>query len=282
MTAHLPDTVGILGYGEAGRAFANRLCERGVSVIVTTRSPDKVRAELGPDSAVTVAANPAAVVRQSEVVFSCVWPETATDVAVDAASDVDGTLYVDFNTIGVETVREVARAVANGDGNYLNASIMGSVRRLGANVPIAVSGPSVEEGTLMLREFEFSVEPYGRDPERVAVLKMCRSAITKGLLVVLTEGLLPAHANGLHEDVLDSVDESFTDQTLGSFARLFLVDMTNHGARRAGELDEVIATIRDGGYDVTVSERARWLSKQLSELEGEDYEKVLSRLNDTT
>jgi len=276
------DTVGILGYGEAGEAFATHLSDQGVSVVVTTQSPEAVRAELGPDSPIKVAADPAAVARQSEVIFSCVWPETAAAVARDAAAELDGTLYVDFNSIGVETVRDIARTVEDGDGVFLNASIMGSVRRLGADVPLAISGRPVETGESMLREFAFSVESYGRDPERVAVLKMCRSAITKGLLVILTEALLPAHAYDLHEEVLDSVDASFADQTLGSFARLFLVDMTHHGARRAGELDEVIATVRDGGYDATVSERAKWLSKQLSELEGEDYEEVLSQLDEAT
>lgn len=282
MTAQRPHTVGILGYGEAGEAFADRLSEKGASVVVTTRSPEAVQAALGPDSSIEVAPDPAAVARQSDVVFSCVWPETAADVAADAADGLDGTLYVDFNSIGVETVREIAQIVDEAGGALLNASIMGSVRRQGADVPIVVSGHPVEMGGSMLREFDFSVESYGPDPERVAVLKMCRSAITKGLLVILAEALLPARAHDLHDEVLDSVDRSFSDQTLGDFARLFLVDMTHHGARRAGELDEVIATIRDGGYDATVSERARWLSQQLSMLEGEDYEEVLARLDEAT
>lgn len=282
MTSEFPRTVGVLGYGEAGRAFAARIAERGVPTVVTSRSPDEVRASLDPGSGIEAVPDPATVAAESDLVLSCVWPETAADVAAAVSSNLDGTLYVDLNSIGVETVREIARSVDGGGGVFLNASIMGSVMRHGADAPIAVSGHPVEEGGRMLREFGFTVEPYGQDPEQASVLKMCRSAVTKGLLVVLTEALLPAQAYGLHEDVLDSVDESFVDQTLGEFARLFLVDMTEHGARRAGELDEVIATIRDGGYDVTVSERARWLSEQLAELDGDDYEEVLARLDDAS
>lgn len=280
MTGQIPDTVGILGYGEAGSAFASRLREAGASVLVTNRSPGGLRSTFKSESGIEVAQDPAAVAVESDIVISCVWPETAADVATTASQRLDGTLYVDFNSVGVRTVRSIANSVAEGGGVFLNGSIMGSVRRLGADVPLAVSGNPVKTGVATLREFGFSVESYGEDAEQAAVLKMCRSAVTKGLLVVLTEALLPAHAHGLHEEVLESIDNSFTDQTLGSFARLFLVDMTEHGARRAGELDEVIATIRDGGYDSTVSERAQWLSEQLSQLDGEDYEEVLTQLDD--
>lgn len=282
MTKHSPNTVGVLGYGEAGKAFASHLREQGFTLVVTNRSPEELRSTLAPNSEIEVASDPADVAARSDIVLSCVWPETAADVATVAAQRLEDSLYVDFNSIGVDTVRDIAGSVEDSGGIFLNGSIMGSIRRLGADVPLAVSGYPADDGVKTLRRLGFSVKSYGQDPERVAILKMCRSAITKGLLMVLSEALLPAYAYNLHEDVLDSLDESFSDQTLGSFARLFLVDMTEHGARRAGELDEVIATIRDGGYDTTVSERARWLSKELSELDCEDYEEVLARLDATT
>lgn len=282
MNYQQPTTVGIIGYGEVGQAFAERVVKQDVSTVVTNRSPDAIRASLDPDSGIDVASDPAAVAADSDIVLSCVWPETATEIAAAAAPNLDRTLYIDFNSIGVESVRDIAHSVDDGDGIFLNASIMGSVARQGANAPIAISGYSVDVGLATLQEYGFTVEGYGQDPERSAILKMCRSAITKGLLVVLTEALLPAQTYDLHEEVLDSVDDSFTDQTLGEFARLFLVDMTEHGARRAGELDEVISTIRAGGHDATVSERARWFSEQLAKLEGSDYEEVLTQFEDAT
>lgn len=282
MTRQPPETVGILGFGEVGRAFANRFTEEGVPTIVTSRSPDDVRATLDTESGIEVAQDPAAVAVESDLLLSCVWPETAADVAAAAAPGLAETLYVDLNSIGVKTVRQIEQSVDSGNGVFLNASIMGSVRRLDADAPIAVSGHPVEEGVNTLRAFGFIIEAYGTAPEQAAVLKMCRSAVTKGLLVVLTEALLPAQAHGLHEEVLDSVDNSFANQTLGDFARLFIVDMTEHGARRAGELDEVIATLHDGDFDATVSERARWLSETLSTLDGNDYEEVLARLDEVT
>lgn len=280
MTYDLPETVGIIGYGEVGQAFAGRIAARGVRTLVTNRSPNTLRPSVESTSGIEVAPGPAAVAADSDVVLSCVWPETAAEVAEATAPSLDGTLYADLNSIGVKTVREIAHTVEDARGVFLNASIMGSVKRHGADVPLAISGLPAEEAAAAFREFGFAIDVYGRDPEQVAILKMCRSAVTKGLLVVLTEALLPARAHDLHEEVLDSVDESFADQTLGDFARLFLVDMTEHGARRAGELDEVIATIRDGGHDATVSERARWLSETLATLDGDDYEEVLTRLDD--
>ncbi|MEF8824807.1 MAG: NAD(P)-binding domain-containing protein [Halapricum sp.] len=282
MTRTPPETIGIVGYGEVGRAFAERSAGLGIDTLVTNRSPENLRRTVESVPNVEVASDPSAVAAGSDLVLSCVWPETAVEVAAAAAPALEGGLFVDLNSIGVATVREVTRTIEAEDCLFLNTSIMGSVKRHGADAPLAASGYPIEEGTRTLRELGFDIEAYGKDPERAAVLKMCRSAVTKGLLVVLTEALLPARAHGLHAEVLDSVDRSFADQTLGDFARLFLVDMTEHGARRAGELDEVIATIRDGGHDATVSERARWLSEQLAMLDGEDYEKVLARLDEAT
>ncbi len=273
------ENVGIIGCGEVGTALASRIIDRGKKVTVTSRSLDGPQVTLA-GTAVSVAPNSQALAEESDLVISCVWPETALETAVSAASSLSESLYVDLNSVSPKTVGRIQETIHDAGGNFLNGSIMDSVSRHGADVPLFVSGPVVETGAAHLRSLGFTVRSLGTDPNRVAVLKMCRSAITKGLLPLFAEALLPARRYNVHEAVLDSVDESFSDMTLGEFARYFLVDMTDHGKRRSGELEEVISMIEEEGFDASVSERARWLSKRISQLDGDEYQHVLQQLEE--
>lgn len=276
MTASL-GTVGIIGYGEVGSTFAVALANGGRSVRVASRSPDRLRADIDhPNIAVTP--DPATLAEQSDAVLSCVWPGTAATVAAEAAAGLAETMYVDLNSVSPGTSHTLSETVQAANGYFINGSILGSVVRHGFGVPIAVSGPDLERVTPPLREAGFTIETWGTDPAHASVLKMCRSAVTKGMLALFVEALGPARQYGLDGAVLDSIDESFADMTPAEFARQFLPDMTAHGQRRSGELDEVIATIADEGFDTTMSERAREHSRQLATLQADDYEAVLDRL----
>lgn len=275
-----PRTVGVVGYGEVGQALVARLRDRGLPVVVTNRSPDALRERLAGEG-IAVAADPAAVAARSDLVLSAVWPETAPAVAEAAAPGLDGTLYVDLNSVAPGTAEAIAAVVCDAGGRFANASIVGSVPRLGADAPMVVGGPAHAAAADALSGF-LTVEDLGADPGRPAALRMCRSVVTKGLMALFVEALLPALAydRDLAEAVLDSVDRSFAETSLGEFARYYLVDMVENADRRAGELAEVRRTLREAGLRAPMVERTQWLNETLAEADagGEDYATVLEAL----
>lgn len=237
-------TAGIVGYGEVGRALASRLRDGGYEVVVLNRAPSELRERIGSDGQ-RVAASFDDLARESDLVLSCVWPQTAKPVASKLAAGLAETTYVDLNSIGPETTRAIDRTVTDAGGTFLKGVIMESVAINGADVPITLAGPHVDTYATVLSEAGLSVTPFGTDVERPAALKMCRSMVTKGIMVLFVETLLTAQRYDLAEDVLETVDESFQGTTPAEFARYFLVDMAEHSVRRRNELREVLATARD-------------------------------------
>ena len=271
---------GIVGYGEVGRALASRLRDGGYEVVVLNRTPAELRSRLGADGP-RVAESFADLAAECELVISCVWPQTAEAVASKLVGELAETTYLDLNSIGPETTRSIDRLVTDAGGTFLKGVIMDSVSVNGADVPIYLAGPDVETHATVLSEAGLSITPFGTDVERPAALKMCRSMVTKGIMVLFIETLLTAQRYDLAEDVLETVHDSFRETTPAEFSRYFLVDMAEHSARRRNELREVLATARDARVRAPMTEHTLAVHEEAADrsLDVEEYTDMLAALS---
>ncbi|MWV64563.1 DUF1932 domain-containing protein [Halorubrum sp. JWXQ-INN 858] len=246
-TANGP-TVGIVGYGEVGSAFAERFRDAGVDVVVLNRSPDALRDRLAGTS-IAVADGPIALASETDLVLSCVWPATAVEAAERVAPGLaDGQPFLDLNSVGPTTVERVVDVVVDAGGAPLKATIMGSVGARGADVRIPVAGPGRQGTIALLRESGFTVDDAGEDPVTPAAIKTFRSLFTKGLRQLAAETLVPAAAYGVREDVLDDLSGLFDDRPVDEWLRDGLENTPRHAARRLGELAEVSEAVDAAGY----------------------------------
>lgn len=142
---------------------------------------------------------------------------------------------------------------------------MDSVAVNGADVPVTLAGPVVDTYATVLSEAGLTITPFGTDVERPAALKMCRSMVTKGIMVLFVETLLTAQRYDLAEDVLETVDDSFQGTTPAEFARYFLVDMAKNSTRRRNELREALATARDARIDAPMTEHTLAVHEEVAE-----------------
>lgn len=272
------DTVGIIGFGDVGTAFTEAFLDRGVDVVVTTRTANEQRHR--PDRPLVVS-DPGAVATQSDFVISCVWPDVAVDVAELTAAELgQDTVYLDVNSIGPAAVNEIEGIVTSHHGVFVNASIMDSVTRAGTNVPIAVGGDIPPHLCTELESIGMEIIHLWDDPVKPAVLKLCRSTFTKGVMTLAVEALLPAHAYGLSDDVLESVDRSFQRYSVGEFARYFLVDMFQNADRRSSEMGEVISMTSEVGLNLPLTKEVARFHRLLADMEMDpcDYEDALRAL----
>lgn len=278
-------TVGIVGYGEVGSAFAERFNAGGVNVIVLNRSPSTLRDRLAK-SPITVADDHADLARTTDLVLSCVWPATAVDVAERVAPGLtDGQPFLDMNSVGPPTVERIVDVVAAAGGAPLKTTIMGSVGAHGADVRLPVAGVERYGTVSVLRECGFTVDDAGDDPEKPAAIKMFRSLFTKGLRELAVETLAPAAAYGVRDDVLNDLSGLFADRPIDEWLRDGLENTPEHAERRLGELAEVSETVEAAGYQAPTLEATvelhRWLSDPLPESEHGtiDYTTVLDALD---
>jgi 3-hydroxyisobutyrate dehydrogenase len=274
------ETVGVIGYGEVGEAFAGAFREQRYNVLVINRSPERLRERLTDDS-IRVADSLPSIACESDVLISCVWPDTAARVARECVEGIEpGTLYVDLNSIGPGTVNDIMETVSAAGASFVNVSVMDSVRRFGTDVLLTLAGPGHDRATPLFRQAGSQVQDLGSDPVRPAVLKLCRSTVTKGMIAVFAEALIPALQYDLTEEVLESVDKSFERQTISDFARFFLADTTDHAQRRYGELEEVCSMMQYVDVHSPITEQALWLNRTVADadINADDYRTVLREL----
>lgn len=246
-------TVGIVGYGELGQMLASQVQSNGFNTIVTNRNPSSLRTQLeGTDHIVAESVESLAI--DSDIVISAVWPNTALSVVREMDAGLAETVYIDLNSISPQTTRTIDELVTDAGGTFLKGTVMDSIAVKGATVPILLAGPDVESYAEILTEGGLVIEPFGSSVERPAALKMCRSMVTKGIMVLFMETLLTAREFDLEEELLESVHDTFADMTPAEFAEYFLVDMADNSKRRHAEMSEVLETAQDKDISAPMTE----------------------------
>jgi len=224
--------VGFIGFGEVAQTLASRLRSRGVEVVTSLegRSPSTIERA----RTVGVTETSEEDVYSCPVVISAVTPGVALGAARRAGRHVRG-IYVDINNISPETVRMASSLIEK--GGFVDAAIMGSVRRKGADIRIIASGRDAEE-FMKLNRYGLNIEVRGREPGDASAIKMLRSSYTKGVSALLWETLTAAHRLGLEEDVLEMLEYTEgNDFRESAISRL--KSSCIHARRRYEEMKEV-------------------------------------------
>lgn len=224
--------VGFIGFGEVAYTLASRLISRGAEVVTSLegRSPSTI--ERARALGVTEASEED--VYSCEVVISAVTPDVALEAARRAGRHVRG-IYVDMNNISPGTVRMASSLIEN--GGFVDAAIMGSVRRKGADVLIIASGRDATE-FMKLNMYGLNIEVRGSEPGDASAIKMLRSSYTKGVSALLWETLTAARRMGLEGDVLEMLEytegRDFRESAISR-----LKSSCIHARRRYEEMNEV-------------------------------------------
>jgi 3-hydroxyisobutyrate dehydrogenase-like beta-hydroxyacid dehydrogenase len=117
--------LGFIGLGRMGKHMARNLIKAGHTVTVYNRSQVTV-AELAAEGA-RKAESPAAVARQSRVLFTCLpTPENVETILRDALEGArPGDIFVDHSTIGVSDARRIAGMCQARGVQFIDAPISG-------------------------------------------------------------------------------------------------------------------------------------------------------------
>jgi 3-hydroxyisobutyrate dehydrogenase-like beta-hydroxyacid dehydrogenase len=241
-------SIGILGLGEAGGTIADDLRAAGASV--RGYDPDPQTEPDAPDTEAAVA--------DAELVLSLTTAAealTAARAAVPALRE--GQVYADANTSGAELKREVAAVVEPTGAAFADIALMAPVPGRGVKTPVLISGAGAAAAAEILRPFGMPVTVLDdQPPGAAATRKLLRSVAWKGTAAVVCEALAAARVAGLEDwmrgeilGLLSSADES-TLERMETGSR-------QHAVRRAHEMEEVAALLRELGLAPHMSDAAR-------------------------
>ncbi|RYY27927.1 MAG: NAD(P)-dependent oxidoreductase [Sphingomonadales bacterium] len=234
-------TTAIIGFGEAGRAFA---ADHATNLHIVAYDP-KPDADACRAANVIAADSAAEALAGARAVLSLVTADQALVAACDSAPHLaKGTHWFDMNSVAPDTKRAAAQAITAAGGCYTDVAVMAPVHPARRDVPLLVSGPHAEAAIEWLRAIGFTRMRHVQGGIGAAsAIKMIRSVMVKGMEALTAECVLAADAAGVLDEVLASLDASDTAKPWAERADYNLDRMLIHGERRAAEMEEAEKTL---------------------------------------
>jgi 3-hydroxyisobutyrate dehydrogenase-like beta-hydroxyacid dehydrogenase len=196
--------VGLIGLGNMGSAFAERLLDAGYDLVLHNRSPDRARALAGRGA--RVAASAAELAAASDVVLTSLADDDAFEsVAAEVLEAArPGTVLADLSTVSAGVSARVASLAARASVAYLRAPVSGNpaVVRAG-NLSFIVSGPAdaLERAEPVLLAIGPTIHVVG-DGEQARIVKLAVNLVLAGLAQLMSEALVLAEASGVSRAAL--------------------------------------------------------------------------------
>jgi 3-hydroxyisobutyrate dehydrogenase-like beta-hydroxyacid dehydrogenase len=192
--------------------------------------------------------------------------------------------YLEMNSCSPGTKRSNAKMVANAGGVLADVAIMSPVNPSRLETPLLVSGPSADDCVNFLNYFGYNASFCGPDVGQASALKMTRSIMIKGVEALSAECFLTAQRLGIQPEIVASLTKSFHGLDWLTRGGYNLERMSRHGIRRAAEMREVVATIRETGLSADMTRSTVEWQQRIGDLmldpDTEDLAKLSQLLNE--
>ncbi|HZP68523.1 MAG TPA: DUF1932 domain-containing protein [Pseudolabrys sp.] len=254
MTRYNTPRISFIGFGEAGQAIASGLKEGGVEHIAAwdILFPEQAGAPLkagGQTIGVRIATSAADAVRDTDIVISAVTAASSVEAARSVAPHLHGNpYYLDINSVSPGRKQETARLLGE-RARYVDVAVVAAIHPARHRTPLLIAGPHAEEISPLLRELEMQLTVVGPETGSAAAIKMIRSVMIKGIEALTLECFLAAARAGVLEEVTASLKNNYPTLEWGQIADYNLERMASHGDRRAAEMEESAATLRELGLN---------------------------------
>lgn len=253
------ETIAIIGFGEAGQTFALAGAWGRLANVFDCLTEQETRrqAKISDYERVGVAGCETCrdAVAGSDLIISLVTADQAQTVAENVAQTIAmGALYLDFNSVAPSTKQASARAIEAAGGYYVDVAVMSPVQPAALDVPLLLSGLHAEQAMNRLEALGFQKMRIIDGPVgRASSIKMIRSVMVKGLEALSAECVLAAAKAEVLDEVLDSLDASWSEASWADRANYNLDRMMVHGTRRSCEMAEVVKTLDSLGTGSAMS-----------------------------
>jgi 3-hydroxyisobutyrate dehydrogenase-like beta-hydroxyacid dehydrogenase len=263
--------IALIGYGEVGGIFGAALAARDVRGLrafdILQDDPARggaLRARAQRDR-VDVAPTAVAAVADADLVISAVTASaTRTATASVTGALKPGAFLLDVNSASPQTKAACGAMVAAAGGRYVEAAVMTSVPPYGLRVPMLLGGPDAAAALPALTALGFAASVASATLGVASAIKMCRSVIVKGMEAIVIESFLTARRYGVEDEVLASLAETFPGIDWEKQGSYFWQRVVQHGRRRAEEMRESAATVREAGLESfmagAIAERQAWVA----------------------
>jgi len=246
--------VSFIGFGEAGQAIAAGLRETGIERIaawdILFPAAEGARLKAAGDAMGVKLANSAAeAVAETDMIVSAVTAASSLDAARSVEPHLSGSpYYLDINSVSPGRKQATAKLLGE-KARYVDVAVIAPIHPARHRTPLLIAGPHAETISPLLRELQMQLSVVPGDTGQAAAIKMIRSVMIKGMEALTLECFLAAARAGLLEEVTASLKNNYPTLDFTRIADYNLERMASHGERRAAEMEESAATLRELGLD---------------------------------
>jgi 3-hydroxyisobutyrate dehydrogenase-like beta-hydroxyacid dehydrogenase len=235
--------IGFVGFGEAAFHLAKGLEQSVAAFDINVTDTMRQRAR---ETGTRLVESNRELAQSCEIVMSAVTADQALTAAQQNAPHLTADhIYADLNSVSPGLKQSIARVVEASGARFAEIAMMAPVPPYGHKVPMLAGGAGAPEFIEKLAPFGISAEIVSREVGTAAATKMFRSIIVKGMEALLTECVLGASRYNADERVLASLAETFPGMNWKQLADYMVGRVVVHGERRAREMEEVAATLRE-------------------------------------
>ncbi|HTC88742.1 MAG TPA: DUF1932 domain-containing protein [Bryobacteraceae bacterium] len=244
--------IGFVGFGEAAYHIAKGLRQPGIDSI-TAFDINRQSAGVGQkiqdrarDANTRLVDTNQELAEACDIIMSAVTANQAKHAADQNAPYLTPRhIYADLNSVSPGLKQTIARVIEGSGARFAEIAMMAPVPPYGHKVPMLAGGDGAQQFVDRLAPFGISAEVVSHKVGTAAATKMFRSIIVKGLEALLTECVLGASQYNADERVFASLAETFPGIQWKELADYMVGRVVEHGARRAREMEEVAATLRE-------------------------------------
>jgi 3-hydroxyisobutyrate dehydrogenase-like beta-hydroxyacid dehydrogenase len=266
--------LGIVGYGEVGKIFAEGLKSSVASLtcwdLKLQAAPERETLMRHAESTgVRASRDMLDLCAQSDLIISAVTASNTLSVATEAAQYLrPGTVFLDLNSASPGTKQACGAVIEAAGGQYVEAGVMTSVPPYGIRVPMLLGGTHAQSLSTRLQSWGMDATPVAEKLGIASAIKMCRSVMIKGLEALVIESYTTARAYGVEDHVLPTLVETFPSINWQEQGSYFFSRVAQHGKRRAEEMRESANTVREAGFEpimaAAIAQKHQWVADQAS------------------
>jgi 3-hydroxyisobutyrate dehydrogenase-like beta-hydroxyacid dehydrogenase len=271
MTRRSTPRISFIGFGEAGQAIASGLRETGLERITAwdILFPAAEGANLkaaGERMGVRLARSAAEAAADADMVISAVTAASSYEAAESVAPHLAAnSYYLDINSVSPGRKQATAKLL-DGRARYVDVAVVAPIHPKRHRTPLLLSGPHAESVAPLLQELVMQLKVLGSETGSAAAFKMIRSVMIKGIEALTLECFLAAHRAGIVDPVADSMKPNYPGVDFKQVADYNLERMANHGERRAAEMEESCATLRELGLEPLMTEGTVKRQREMGQL----------------
>jgi 3-hydroxyisobutyrate dehydrogenase-like beta-hydroxyacid dehydrogenase len=156
--------------------------------------------------------------------------------------------YLDINSVSPGRKQDTAKLLGE-KARYIDVAVVAAIHPKRHRTPLLVAGQHAEAAAPLLREMEMELKVVGDAVGGAAAIKMIRSVMIKGIEALTLECFLAASRAGVLDEVTASLKNNYPGLDWAKLSEYNLERMASHGERRAAEMEESAATLRELGLD---------------------------------